>query len=86
MKNLVFTVLATAAFVTSAIAAPQWDTSSKSDRMYVDEPNVIAPKRYKTLKPFSADNLRDKRWEPTCNMYMTEREIRRNDETGGSGC
>jgi hypothetical protein len=86
MKQLTFAFMATAILVTSAIASPEWDTSSKSDRMYVDESPVYTTRSSKITKPLRSDGLIEKHWNPTCNAYMTEREERRNDETSGSGC
>jgi hypothetical protein len=86
MKKLTFTFIATAILVTSAIASPQRETSKRIDRMYADESYVLTPRSSKTSKPLSSDSLSDKQWNPTCNAYMTEREVRRNDETSGSGC
>jgi hypothetical protein len=86
MKQLTFAFMATAILVTSAIASPKWETSSKGDRMYVDESPVYTPRTSKITKPLRSDRLIEKHWSPTCNAYMTEREERRNDETSGSRC
>jgi hypothetical protein len=86
MKNLTFTFMATAILVSNAMASPQWDTSSKSDRMYVDDSPVFTLRSAKESKPLLSGGFNDKQWNPTCNAYMTDREIRRIDESSGSGC
>jgi hypothetical protein len=86
MKQLTFAFMATAILVTSAIASPKWETSSKGDRIDVNEPPLYTTKSSKITKPLRSDRLIEKHWNPTCNAYITEREERRNDETSGSKC
>jgi hypothetical protein len=78
MKTLAFTLIATAVLVTGAFAATHRHTSPNHQAYPIES--------YLPSQRIYPDDWKERHWDPTCNAYMTDREVRRNDEKSGSHC